>query len=302
MTPSTFESFADSLWQQAEELTKRNSREGAPRGTPPIITAQSPLHELLYEEIAASIPPEVALKLRAVRSVVHAHDWIAAGAMYTWIKSNDLLAKQFLGALGDRPREAALALAKTVARTLEPPPPDARAPNLDRLGLAIQGFFAILILGVRGLFFAYLFSLVTGRDWSIELLRHVTTFSLVPNLMWLDVSGATHVDFLVLACGSGVLFLECLFVPRWLEYCRRFPLRRLPIRVYADWRVDSLLVFWSAHGTGLQVILVAQAIRFAIKSGHMTWESPLAGAAICWIALSALAQAILTIRYLTSRG
>src|SRR5262245_47592948 len=134
MSKSTSKNFAEPLRQRAEDLTTRNSSEGIRSTLPPVVTAQSPLHELLIDEIAASIPQELALKLRASRTVAQAHDWIAAGAMYTWIKTNRSLAELFLHELGDRPHEASLALARTVARTLDPPPPAPRAPTLDRLG------------------------------------------------------------------------------------------------------------------------------------------------------------------------
>lgn len=298
MSTSTSKSFAESLRQRADDLTAKHSREGAISTPPPLVAAQSPVHELLIEEIAASIPQELALKLRASRTVAQAHDWIAAGAMYTWIKTNPPLARQFLDELEDRPEQAALALAKTVARTLDPPPPDPRAPAWDRLGIAIQGFVAILMLGVRGLVFVSLLSLATGRTWSLEPPGRLVTGMVLPDLVWLEASAAPLAATVAFACGSGWLFLDCICIPRWLRICRGLPLRRLPLRVRPDWRIDSVPVFWFAHAVVLQLIFAAKTMQLAVQSQRLLWESPVGGTVICGSALVALIQGIAAIRSL----
>ena len=52
---------------------------------------------------------------------------LPAAAMYRWIVADQRFAGKFLADLGDRPKEAYLALAKTVALTLDPPAPDPTA-------------------------------------------------------------------------------------------------------------------------------------------------------------------------------
>lgn len=302
MIPSTSKDFVESLCQRADDLTAKHSREGARCSPPPLVAAQSPIHELLIEEIAASVPQELALKLRALRTVARAHDWIAAGAMYTWIKTNPPLARQFLHELGDRPEQAALALAKTVARTLDPPPPDPRAPARDRLGIAIQGFVATLMLGVRGLVFVSLLSLATGRTWSLESPGRLVTGIIWPDLVWLKAPAAPLAATSAFACGSGWLLLECICMPRWLRYCRGLPLRRLPLRVYSDWRIDSIPVFWCAHAVVLQFIFAARTLHWAVRSQQLLWGCPVGRVVICGSALVALLQGITTIRSLRAMG
>jgi hypothetical protein len=302
MNTSTSKSFAESLRELADDLTAKHSREGAISTPPPLVAAQSPIHELLIEEIAASVPQELALKLRASRTVAQAHDWIAAGAMYTWIKTNSSLAGLFLQELGDRPDQAALVLAKTFARTLDPPPPDPRAPAWDRLGIAIQGVVATLMLGVRGLVFVSLLSLATGRTWSLELPGRLVTAIALPDLVWLEAPAAPLAAMFALACGSGWLLLDCICMPRWLRYCRSLPLRRLAPRVYSDWRIDSIPVLWCAHAVVLQFIFAAKTLQLAVRSQHLLWVYPVGRAVIYVSALVALTQAIAAIRYLKAMG
>ena len=225
-TTSTPPSFVDSLLKRADELTAQHLRDGAKSSPPPVVAAQSPLHELLIDEVTASLPPPVAERLRASTSVARAHDWIAAGAMYRWIMADKSLAQRFLADLGDRPSQAGLVLARTVALTLEPPPPDRTAVVLDRWGLVLQFLAVVAVLAIRGLLFALLLPFATGAR-SLDLKAILSAIAL-PGLAWLADPPVRLATAFSLACSSGWLLLECAFVPRLLERCRRLPLRRLP--------------------------------------------------------------------------
>jgi hypothetical protein len=292
--------FAEPLIRRADDLAVRHSKEGASSSPLPIVAAQSPIHELIIDEVAASIPPEVAKKLRASRTVAQAHDWIAAGAMFSWIRTNRTLGQQYLEELGDCPQEASLALAKTVARTLEPPPPDPRAPTLDRRGLVLQGLFGCLILVGRGLFLAFLLTFATGGMWSQGTLGFLERAIVLPDLLWLNDPAKSTTTIFSLLCGSEWLFLECLYVPRWLEFCRRLPLRRMPVRVYTHWRVDSLLVFWSAHAVLLQVILTGKAIQLMVQFRQILGINPVSAVVIWIFAVIAFLQVIVAVWQLRS--
>lgn len=304
MSTSTSKDFAEPLLKRAQDLTVRHSREGAMSAPTSLVAPQSPLHELLIEEVAALVPHEVALKLRASRSVADAHDWIAAAAMYSWIRSDSLLAQQFLLELNDRPKEAALALSRTVARTLEPPPPDPRAPALDRLGLAIEALFATLILGLRGVVFVSLFLLATGATWSLEgvAAQRLVTSGLLPDLIFLSSPDAPLLAVVTLLSASSWLVLETMLVPRSLRFLRNLPLRWLPRRSYTGWRLDSTPVLWVTHIMVLQFFFTPKAISFAVASRVLFGESFVWAAVLAGPAFIALIQVVVTVRYFMGTG
>src|SRR3954454_11122418 len=138
---------ANSLLDRAEGLTARHNRGDAAQ-PPPAVASQSPLHEVLIDEVAASLPSPLAARLKAIPTVGQAQDWIAAGAVYSLVANDPYLARRFLDELDSNPRQAGLALAKTYASRMEPPPRDARWHSLDRWGLLLQLVVAGLILMV----------------------------------------------------------------------------------------------------------------------------------------------------------
>ncbi len=155
------------LVERANALTEGNTMEVRSVTQPPTVAAQSPLHELLICEIAATIPPALAQRLRQAKSVSPVHDWIAAGAMYNWVKADSALGQKFIEELGDRPKDAALALARTIARTLDPPPPAAEAPLLDKVGLLGEVTVAAAILCVRAFVTVHGISRGAGKERAV---------------------------------------------------------------------------------------------------------------------------------------
>lgn len=298
---STSKTLADSLCRRAEELTSRHSKEQSTSTPPPTVAAQSPIHELIIEEIAASIPRHVAEKLRTARTVDKAHDWIAAAAMYTWIKPNSLLAQQFLADLGDHPQEASLALARSVARTLEPPPPDPREACLDRWGVVLQLLCAVLVLTARGLFFVGLLAFASAVTFSWDMIYRVVGGVVLPDLVWLDNPNNLLFANIALFFASGWLLLECLYVPGLLNHSREFYSRKLLARAHADWRVDSLQASWCAHAVLLQFLFSARAIQFAIQYRELQAERPVVEVVIWALGVLAAAQVIASVSYLFKR-
>lgn len=252
-------STTDVLQARAEALTTCNTVEGAVRRTPPAVAAQSPLHELLIEEVAAVLPPAVAQRLREAPAVEPVNDWIAAGAMYSWIRDDPGLAKRLLDEIGNRPKDAALSLARTIAGTLDPPPPDPNAPLLDRFGLLIETALAAALLMLRGLFLAFLWNLISGPSVSIDLAT-IARQAFVPDVL---ESTTVHVGIQVLITASATswFLLECLFVPHMLEYARALPLRNLSRRAHAYWRPDALHFLWACHAVAAQCLLSAECIQ-----------------------------------------
>jgi hypothetical protein len=128
----------NSLWKRAEDMTVLHNQGDTPPAAPPAVAAQSPLHELLLEEVAAALPPEVAVRMRACPSVGLIQDWLAAGAVYSWLANDPYLSRRFLSEVGDQPKLPALALVAAVASRMEPPPQEAAWHRRDYLGLVLQ--------------------------------------------------------------------------------------------------------------------------------------------------------------------
>lgn len=106
------------LVARSHVLTAANCRGTQPRpGTPPRIAADSPLMELFAVELAPLVPAELRQGLFRANSVKEAADWIAAAAMYEWVKSDADVARQFVQEVGQNgPRSACLAVADARVR------------------------------------------------------------------------------------------------------------------------------------------------------------------------------------------
>jgi hypothetical protein len=94
--------------------------------TPPAISATSPIHELLVLDVAAGAPWELREPLRGARTVEELNDWIAATAMYRSVENDAAMKRLFLDHLEGGPKQATIALARTMAagmlRTTPKPP------------------------------------------------------------------------------------------------------------------------------------------------------------------------------------
>ncbi|MBI2481295.1 MAG: hypothetical protein HYV60_22435 [Planctomycetia bacterium] len=250
---------------------------------PPLVTAQSPLHEMIIGELTVLLPSEVSRELQRAASVSQAHDWIAAAAIYSWIADKPALARQFLAELKSQPRTAVMALAKTLARTLEPIPPDSDTVLHDRRSALIQAAGAVAIVLARCLLFFILYIYAARSPWSWELLRH--TMNVVPEVIWLS-------DFQTTLAVVAWLFVEsfCL-IPRFVDYRKRF-LDDSAVNI-RNWQLDSLLPFWQLHVSIIQMLAVVRLLHLAIQSNYTSpiRVSHAIVAGVCVIAACAICAA-----------
>src|SRR5438132_838940 len=104
----------NSLSDRAEEITARNLRSGTTSARPPNVIAQSPMLEVLIDEIAAPLPPPLAARVKSAPTAARARGWLIAGAVYSSVEGDPYLARRFLDELGDDPEQAGLTLARTL--------------------------------------------------------------------------------------------------------------------------------------------------------------------------------------------
>jgi hypothetical protein len=236
------------LWQQVEVLTTRHQQAGVAAMPPPAVAVHSPWHEVLVAEVAASLPPPVAERLRQAPTVAAAHDWIAAGALYSWLGNDPALGPVFLREVGEDPRRAGLALARAVAARMELPPRTAAWHSADRRGLALAVAAAGLLLGARALLFAGLALLLetaTAGDWWSALFGvDIAPGRLEDGLIWAVVPGLAALW----------LGLEAICGPRLLEHLRGWPARRRGLPPPLSWRADALHALWYAQAAGLLLV------------------------------------------------
>ncbi len=286
--------LANSLSSRADELTSRHSREGTTALPPPLVAAQSPLHELLIDEIEGVLPKPVAQRLREAKTIAQVHDWIAAAAMYKWIKANESASRRFLDEVGQHPSDACLSLAKSIARTLKPQPPTDDAPRLDRWGLLIQVSCALLLLMMRGAFFEFLTGLAEKSAWRFDFSGMVHS-SVLPNLIFQCGSVSPLVTVLLMGCGTSWLFLESRFVPRVVTACRAWPFRHQATPSHQDWRSDGVAFVWCMHGFLLQAGLLIRCLRLAFDQRLVLCQTPIlvAGIWVCTAIVAAVTIAVL---------
>jgi hypothetical protein len=237
------------------------------------------------EEVAASLPPECARKMRESTPESVAQDWIAVGTIYNWIKSDRTLSSQFIAEVGNRPAEAALALAKAVARSLNPPPPDPRVRQLDRYGLILETGLAAVILLTRGLLLSCILVYVLHIAPSVGVTITIRQIVL-PGIEYLNWSAVADwriaLASIVVTCW---LAAECFWVPACLEYVRSLPLRWTRARPYACWRTDALHAVWLAHASSIQCLIQYRVANAAFAIGDSRSANSMAG---MWLVLCSL--------------
>lgn len=233
----------NSLLKHAEEMNTRHTQDGRPAFSPPAVAGLSPLHEILILEVAAGLPDVLAARLKVAPTVGATQDWLAAGAVFHWARSDPSLERQFLRELGDNPKQAGLALARALAAR-EPPARDAAWKIRDQLGLAFQLFVAGLFLFVRGLLLTFLnpFSAVSWTCDVTMLPRGIAGVDLLtaPMTRWQCVAG-------FFTGGLLWLCLEVTLAPRLMEYIRQLPAYVKTLPPPLSWRLDTFYVLWFAQ-------------------------------------------------------
>lgn len=239
------------LLRRAEELTSRHAQ-GGPAVKPPVVAAQSPLHELLIHEIAASLPSEVATRMYAAPMLEEAQAWIAAGAIYNSLADEPYLASEFLKQVADDPRQAGLALARAYSHRMEPPPRDLSWHVRDRLGQALQLTVGVGTLLCRVVVFLLLGWYAHGNLPAItppELAQGLAAGSLLRG------EGSHWKKSVALALGTIWLSLEALVAPLAMEKVRRFPALRNGLPPPLAWRASTFLLLWRSQALGLMAWL-----------------------------------------------
>ncbi len=242
-----------SLGDRAEALTQRNHGSNPPR--PPAVASSSPIHEILVQEAAASLPSELRTRMEAEPSVERVMDWLGAAAVARWIRNDPVAKRTFLQEVSADPATAGLALARGLAARMEPPTRDAAWQRADRVGLVWQLLFAVGVLLLRIVLFAAL-SWVGGLSPFIS-----------PEMRVLSAFGLGLVIFsplesllgVVLTACAGVWLLgEAFLVPPLMERVRQAPARRKGLAPPLSWRVDAFEIVWRGQAVGWMTILASR--------------------------------------------
>jgi hypothetical protein len=209
---------------------------------PPHIAAVSPFHEILVQEIAASLPQEMGRRMFATTSMDEVMNWIAAGAMLRWVEDAHSR-KVYLEELGSDPRRASLSLARSVASRMEPPRREPEWNRLDLCGLVLQLAIAASICLCRGLLFTMLGLWLSGqpvpRDWLLFVPAGLFDLPVLLNPASPGVALAS-----VLLVVAGWHAFEVRWGLRWMEAARQLPLRMKDLPLSRSWRLDTFQVAW----------------------------------------------------------
>lgn len=294
---NTTPDYAKSLIEIAERKTRENSEIGVVGDQPPTVVPQSPLLELMIDEVTSLVPPALAAKLQESRSPAAVSDWIGAGAMYSWLSANAFLAKTFLREVGNNPKHACLSLARTVGAILDPPAPDLEVVDLDRQGLFLQILLSSVLLLLRGLVLSMLSAAATGVFFDEHaLLRTIAIESAATNLVWLDGHREGLQLCVILACAIIWLCGEAVLVPMVLQRCRDAFIRKVPARQWQHWRKDSLAVAWTVHVLLVAAAILVQEGRVAVHASQKLVSSPVTVIG-SWLLFTVAAGAVLATIY-----
>lgn len=263
----------------ASGLTNHNSNDDTPVPVPRI-AAQSPLHELLIQEIAATVPTPVAEKLRATESIDVVTDWLVAGSLWKWLCEDSQIgrdaAAQFLEDLENNPRLAGLALTTTVARSLTPVLPFKSASMFDRMGAVLQCLAAGMWLAVRGTLLALMAVAASAAEsLSDNIVSYATLGCFWPLALCRDATETSRLPVLIFGGFLLVILVELLFAPRLLRAVRRLPFRMQRPGPLLDWRVDSLLMLCVAQASISLAGLVYGEFQYAVSVWPLRTQEPL---------------------------
>ncbi len=235
------------------DLTRRNGWQDA--AAMPIL-AISPFQEVLLNDVARMLPPELAEPLARAETPAQVNDCIAAGVMYRWLEDDAYLRRLFVGHLTEGPRQAALILVRTVAARLDPPERGAEWRTADVRGLWLQLGVVLAFLAIRVLLASVALAYAAGT----ALPSPVAVFGAVIDLPVLTLGGIQETwaaAFLTaIACWHAV---EARCAPRLFEWARRLPARLRTLPLPLPWRVEAFRIVWCLQAAMLWAAVSASA-------------------------------------------
>lgn len=252
--------LARSLSDRIEAMRARQGDSAAPP-EPPAVAARSVLVDIVLDDLAATMPAPLAVRIGAADSPGTAVDWLFAGAVYRTVADDPYLASQFLTLVGDDPRAAGVALVRALASKQEPPPRDAAWHRCDHLGLWFQLGAAAIVLAARVALFVALASLIrppATPPAQAELARTMCGIALFEAGQSGGPKALVWLTFAVVWAG-----LEASRAPRLLETLRRLPAKLRGAPAPLSWRADTFEVLWRVQ-TGLVFIVVLAALCRAL--------------------------------------
>ncbi len=293
-----------SLLEHSERLTLDNCT-GQPHPPPPY-AAESPFHEVIAEEIAASLPTPVAERLRTASNLAELHHWLAAGAIYRTIQhDNDPeLAKRFLDHVASNPAQAVLAYGQAMAEQMAPGLRDRRWHRMDYLGLALQLAAAAVVLLARGIILTALSWWLRGPGTPPTLLAGV-----LEALAWPPRAFGGFPRTLSGGLGPAIaallLALEAACAPFLFEALRRLPARIAHITAPLAWRTDTFYLLWFAQAgfwTLWAVVATFGGAGGILFGARQALTARLLAAGLCVLALASAAIAASSARRVPHLG
>jgi hypothetical protein len=214
------------------------------------------------QDVAAAAPPGLRDPLVAATTIAELNDWIAAAAMYRWIQAEPRLQRQFLRELADSPRQAALALARTMAARMDPPERDAAWHAADRAGLRWQLALVAACLVVRAGLAGWVAGPWPSMGW------HDTAYwlsALVDAPLWSATAPAGVAGIAAGLVVAGWHVLELRWAPAVFERARQYPARVRAVPAPQAWRADTFATLWAAQAAILCAGGVMRAVRAVLE-------------------------------------
>lgn len=222
----------------------------SPRSTsePPAWLIDSPFHEVLVDDVARELPPDLCTALTGTTTVRDLNDWLAAAAMARWLSDDAHAQSIFRREIVRGPRYAGLSLATAVASRLAPPLPSREQRRLDLTGLTLQLAVAAAVLCAR---YAAIRGLVVGGLWRTEAWNPGWLTALVDLPLLSGEASSALSTVAVLGAAAVWHAFEAAKGPVLLEWVRQWPTRLRQAPALRSHRLDAFLVVWRLHAIAL---------------------------------------------------
>jgi hypothetical protein len=244
---------------------------------PPAVAAVNPFLEVLVAEVKATLPPEFATRVQHTQDVSALMEWVAAAAMYRWIRRDHADAAPFLESLSGGPRRACEGFACALAVRAAPPERSPRWRALDRFGLQLQlGVAAGALLARAGV--VLLLARAAGVHLALPLVANWLAATIDVPLISLGMA-SEPAQVRALAALAIWHACEVLFVPRLMERARQSSCRRHRQVLPLAWRASTFYAAWGLQSAALMGYAILAGVGFMNR-----WpEPPHVGVALVWI-------------------